>query len=56
MWRIAEAERVSVHEGSSCAIVLCQMGIESAADARRMIDLKDRLAKFGLLLHETRRG
>jgi len=31
------------------------MGFESAADARRMlVDLKERLAKFGLLLHEDK--
>ena len=31
------------------------MGFESAGDARRMIaDLKDRLAKFGLSLHEDK--
>ena len=31
------------------------MGFESAADARRMLaDLKDRLAKFGLSLHEDK--
>jgi RNA-directed DNA polymerase len=31
------------------------MGFERAADARRMLaDLKERLAKFGLLLHEDK--
>ena len=31
------------------------MGFESAADARRMLaDLKERLAKFGLTLHEDK--
>src|SRR5204863_8838777 len=31
------------------------MGFEKAADARRMlVDLKDRLAKFGLALHEDK--
>jgi len=31
------------------------MGFEKAADARRMlVDLKERLAKFGLALHEDK--
>ena len=36
-------------------IVKLLMGFEKAADARRMlVDLKDRLAKFGLALHEDK--
>ena len=66
MWKIAKAERVPwVHQWrrrNACGRISIVryaddfvMGFESAVDARQMLaDLKVRLAKFGLALHEDK--